>query len=206
MSDPKGMNGWRGARLSLDDVPQPPLTTDTPFSTSTSCFPSPPQASSISSIEELLPIDFQDQSHHFDSPHHISPDDVTSDPILNKLAKGQGLLTGDKVRPISRDQPTAHRPAFKARPAPTNMMDKDAGPKMSKAAALRMGLAWDAKKIGGERKAVDFANTPGHKRNNLSLVSAHVPYKSEAKDLTDYRISPRYPAPRWLLVRTAHLS
>lgn len=153
-------------RLSLDDQPPLPLLSDTPFTSNTSEFASPPLASSTSSVEQLLPIDFEDQLHPFTDAQNIPSEDIQSDPILAKLAKGQGLIS-----PPSRSQ-VGSSSAFRAKPAPSNMMDSGVvGPRMSKAAASRQGLQWDEKQGGRERREVDFGNTPGHKRNNLSLVS-----------------------------------
>jgi hypothetical protein len=155
--------------LSPDNQPQPPFLVDTPFTPCTSNFTSPILASSVSSVDEILPVHYNDQQQHpFTDAQNISPDDIHSDPILKRLAKGQGLIaagqTSDTV-PCGRNET-----AFKAKPAPTNMMDRGVGPRLSKAAALRMGLEWDEKKGPGERRAIDFQDTPGHKRNNLSMV------------------------------------
>jgi hypothetical protein len=187
-------------RLSLDDHPQPPLLSDTPFTASTSGLPSPGLASSTASIEDILTSDTSDGPHPFGHAQDIYTEDVRSDPILNKLAKGQGLI------PVSPEASVGRNPSFKAKPAPANMRDQAVGPRMSKAAALRMGMEWEDKKPAGERRQVDFANTPGHKRNNLSMVSfCPLTLVRSGPQLTR-RISHPCLARLWRLVRTAHHS
>ena len=108
--------------------------------------------------------------------------DIRTDPILASLARKQ-VYTPPNAQP-------AH--VFRAKPAPA--LKDDAGPRMTKSAALRQGIKWEtttainprpvtvgtqgksSKNVlsgeeGRERKAVDFGRTPGHKRDGLSLVS-----------------------------------
>ena len=106
--------------------------------------------------------------------------DIRSDPILSSLARRQAQT------------PTNPPTAFKAKPAPSTLRQEGVGPRMTKAAALRLGLQWEGNTVGSgkisktvssgeegpagrERKEVDFANVPGHKREGLGIVSpSHV--------------------------------
>ena len=87
--------------------------------------------------------------------------DVKSDPILLSLAKKQ------QSRPRTSDLPKSASTSFKARPAP-RVVD-GAGPRMTKAAALRQGLKWES--AVEKKEEVVFVNTPGHKREGLNIVS-----------------------------------
>lgn len=82
--------------------------------------------------------------------------DHIADPILRNLA----------------DQQTDTR--FCAQPAPSSTYEEGLGPRLSKSAALRMGLQWEdpreTRRVSGEEVPVDFDNVPGHKRSNLDLV------------------------------------
>lgn len=80
----------------------------------------------------------------------ITKEDVAADPILHDLADSQG----------SQD---------------SNFRYSGLGPRLSKAAALRMKLKWedprDVRRVSGEDVPVNFDNVPGHKRAGLELVS-----------------------------------
>lgn len=144
--------------LTLDQPVALPNLTTTPQTATSSPLLSP--TSFPESAEHLLP-ETSSVAHPYTDSQNLSSDDIRSDPILSKMAKQQGLM------PLSPPSTLG----FKAKPAPTGMRDK-VGPRMSKAAALRIGVEWEGRRAGeGERRPVDFGNTPGHKRNNLSLVS-----------------------------------
>ena len=100
--------------------------------------------------------------NHVDETQSLTYTDVKSDPILLSLAKKQ------QSRPRTSDLPKSASTSFKARPAP-RVVD-GAGPRMTKAAALRQGLKWET--MGAEKKEeVVFHSTPGHKREGLNIVS-----------------------------------
>ena len=111
----------------------------------------------------------------------LTAKDIRTDPILASLARKQVYTPPNASVP----------PVFRAKPAPT--VKEGAGPRMTKAAALRQGVKWEGPtssaqvtaagvpgrslktvssgEEGRERKEVDFAHTPGHKRDGLTLVS-----------------------------------
>ncbi|GMK59291.1 hypothetical protein CspeluHIS016_0703060 [Cutaneotrichosporon spelunceum] len=77
-------------------------------------------------------------------PHGgITPDDIADDPILRDLAEAE------------------------------NFRYSGLGPRLSKSAALRMGLKWedprDHRRVSGEEVPVNFDNVPGHKRVGLTV-------------------------------------
>ncbi|KLT39767.1 hypothetical protein CC85DRAFT_330452 [Cutaneotrichosporon oleaginosum] len=78
------------------------------------------------------------------APHgDITTDDIAADPILRDLAEHD------------------------------NLRYSGLGPRLSKSAALRMGLKWedprDHRRVSGEEVPVNFDNVPGHKRVGLAL-------------------------------------
>ncbi|BEI81924.1 hypothetical protein CcaverHIS002_0210840 [Cutaneotrichosporon cavernicola] len=78
------------------------------------------------------------------APHgSITKDDIAADPILRDLAEGE------------------------------NLRYSGLGPRLSKSAALRMGLKWEDprehRRVSGEEVPVNFDNVPGHKRVGLAL-------------------------------------
>ncbi|KAK1921743.1 hypothetical protein DB88DRAFT_513014 [Papiliotrema laurentii] len=89
--------------------------------------------------------------------------EVQADPILAALAKQQ---QGLPKQPPKSDL----TPAFKARPAPKASLADGAEPRMTKAAALRLGLPWEDKRPRKSAAAATVpADIPGHKRSSLSL-------------------------------------
>ena len=80
-------------------------------------------------VEELLEHDLSS----------LKSADVKADPILMSLAKQQGR-PGSQASKGSQRTITAEPSAFKARPAPVRQ--ENAGPRMTKSAALRQGLEW----------------------------------------------------------------
>ncbi|KAK4688506.1 hypothetical protein P7C73_g1617, partial [Tremellales sp. Uapishka_1] len=117
------------------------------------------------STADLAPLSV-DEPHPFDT-QEITSTDVQSDPILSSLAKHQSMKDIKAVPPAG-----VVKSGFKARPAPTTMRTEGMGPRMTKSAALRLGLAWDKdnKPKGGAAalKAAagsGFDAIPGHKRN-----------------------------------------
>jgi hypothetical protein len=158
----------------------PPLIPDqTPFTDSSSTFPTP-AIIDTDIVEAALTIPSPSEHEHDDDDEGTSPyrsetltsADIKCDPILSSLAKQQGHLT-----------PTSRQGAgFKAKPAPASTRAEGLGPRMTKAAALRQGLDWEASKaarspgvpaatgIATETTVTGFLNTPGHKRQGLDLV------------------------------------
>lgn len=68
---------------------------------------------------------------------------------------------------------------FSAQSAPASTYEEGLGPRLSKSAALRMGLQWEdpreARRVSGEEVPVDFDTTPGHKRSGLEVVCCFDP-------------------------------
>ena len=72
----------------------------------------------------------------------------------------------------------AKKPGFIARSLPSTHAAPDIVPRMSKAAALRQGIAYEAPKRVAptkERLAQTFANVPGHKRSETIQVASTAP-------------------------------
>ncbi|EIW71158.1 hypothetical protein TREMEDRAFT_67600 [Tremella mesenterica DSM 1558] len=92
----------------------------------------------------------------------LTSSDIKYDPILSSLARAQKVVDSPNT--------STRQNVFKAKPAPK--FSSDVGPRMTKSAALRQGLDWEAldKKHEKERKEVGFENTPGHKRAGLGLM------------------------------------
>jgi hypothetical protein len=110
----------------------------------------------------------------------ITPADIRKDLILSAIAKqqalvGKGPFTESKTRPKSM---------FKATPAPA-MGPPKVGPRMTKTAALRMGVPWEEPKraareareqagLSSQSKGVSQDKAPsgaaGHTRGRASLV------------------------------------
>lgn len=130
---------FRMNHLKLSDSPSAPalVPDDTPTETYASTFepttppfePHSPTAEHEDEVEELLEHDLSS----------LKSADIKADPILLALAKQQ-------ARPASQaskgSQGQVGPSAFKARPAPVRQ--EGAGPRMTKSAALRQGLVWEA--------------------------------------------------------------
>lgn len=99
----------------------------------------------------------------------ISRADVRKDPILSRLAESQG----NKIWPLLPDKPVT---PFKSRPAPTMTAVGRAGavgPRLSKAAALRMGV-WTPgvkNKSAGGQVGKDDNKDKGTMKTRPSMVS-----------------------------------
>jgi len=131
---------YRMNHLKLSDSPRAPglIPDDAPTETYASTFEptTPPfDAQSVSGdeqedeVEELLEHDLSS----------LKSADVKADPILMSLAKQQGR-PGSQGSKASQGTVTEGPSAFKARPAPVRQ--ENAGPRMTKSAALRQGLEW----------------------------------------------------------------
>jgi hypothetical protein len=98
----------------------------------------------------------------------LTSTDIRTDPILSNLAKHQSRTLS--TTPTQRGSIVN----FKARPAPSSV--GGVGPRMTKSAALRLGLNWDEIKpkretgVDGPEVEHGFDNIPGHKRTGLNLV------------------------------------
>ena len=102
----------------------------------------------------------------------LTSSDVRADPVLSHMAKQQA-----KQARAMPSTPTAAAPVtgFKARPAPATTHAEGRGPRMTKAAALRLGIKWEG---NGRSQTADasvgsvpgFGSTPGHKRAGLDIV------------------------------------
>jgi hypothetical protein len=125
--------------LRLSDSPRAPglIPDDTPTETYASTFepltppigPHSPTGEHDDEVEELLEHDLSS----------LKSADIKADPILLSLAKQQ-------ARPASQaskgSQGQVGPSSYKARPAPVRQ--EGAGPRMTKPAALRQGLTWEA--------------------------------------------------------------
>lgn len=144
---------YRMNHLKLSDSPRAPrlIPDDTPTETYASTFePTTPPFDGQSltgeeqedEVEELLELE-----HDLSS---LKLADVKADPILMSLAKQQGR-PGSQASKGSHGTATAGPSSFKARPAPVRQ--ENAGPRMTKSAALRQGLDW--KDATQARKSVE---------------------------------------------------
>jgi hypothetical protein len=167
--------------MDVSTSPPPLIPDQTPFTDSSSTFPTPATIDTdLVEAALTIPSPSHDEQEHDDgvtSPYRsetLTSADIKSDPILSSLAKQQGHLT----TPTSK-----HGAGFKAKPAPASTRAEGLGPRTTKAAALRQGLDWEASKAarspgvaattGAEAATVTatgFVNTPGHKRQGLDLV------------------------------------
>lgn len=88
---------------------------------------------------------------------------MKNDPILSSIAQKQVQET---VKNIPKG-------GFTAKPAPNSTYKGNAGPRMTKTAALRLGLKWEDVKPKREitEKSEEGKGTPGHKRTGLDIVS-----------------------------------
>ncbi|ODN79543.1 hypothetical protein L202_03500 [Cryptococcus amylolentus CBS 6039] len=115
-------------------------------------------------VEELvhpieMPVGLLDMSS-------LTPFDVKADPVLKSIAQKQEPA---KVKPSSAGT------GFVARPAPVKR--ENVGPRMTKAAALRQGLAWDEVKPKRDAQAKsekeeEEKGVPGYKRTGLNIYVA----------------------------------
>lgn len=140
------------SRLSCAD---PGMTPDvTPSMESVTCFDTPSMGEPPSRDEDEI-------VKHFDALS-LTSTDITSDPILRSLAKQQSSMQSEK-------NPSVAAPAnFKAKLAPK--LVEGAGPKLTKAAALRQGLIWEVTR-NEKKEDVVFDQVPGHKSTGLGTVS-----------------------------------
>jgi hypothetical protein len=153
--------------LKLTDSPTPALVPDhTPSETYASTFE--PMTSPLDPLTPSASADQEDEVEEL--PEHdassLKSDDVKSDPILAALAKQQS-------RPVSRaslPQQTS-APAFKARPAPVRK--EGVGPRMTKSAALRQGLDWNA--MSSKAPAVDTGKPSLQQKDTPKPVSLVIP-------------------------------
>jgi len=126
--------------LKLSDSPRDPglMADDTYTETYASAFePTTPPFNTQS-----LPDDEQEDEVEELLEHDLSSlksADIKADPILMSLAKQQGR-PGSQASKGSQGTVTAGPSAFRARPAP--IRQENAGPRMTKSAALRQGLDW----------------------------------------------------------------
>lgn len=86
---------------------------------------------------------------------------MKNDPILSSIAQKQVQET---VKNIPKG-------GFTAKPAPNSTYKGNAGPRMTKTAALRLGLKWEDVKPKREitEKSEEGKGTPGHKRTGLDI-------------------------------------
>ncbi|KAK8847506.1 hypothetical protein IAR55_005364 [Kwoniella newhampshirensis] len=116
-------------------------------------------------VEQLLDAPDPIASRFIDNSS-LTSTDVKADPILSALARRQQ----------SQGQASAGTPTkvmFKARPAPSSTRAVGLGPKMTKSAALRLGLKWDEvrpRRVTGEKRDEVVKGTPGYKRVGLGIT------------------------------------
>ncbi|WVQ83172.1 hypothetical protein IAT38_005311 [Cryptococcus sp. DSM 104549] len=151
------------------DSPHPSLTPSTePTPSFSPGFPTTPRASSAHEdyIEELLDAD--PVAAEFIDTSSLTSTDVKHDPILASLAQQQHGGAGGKGGVGGDNKGGA---GFKAKPAPSTTRTVGLGPRMTKAAALRLGLKWDGIKPKREEKEKvdDGKGTPGYKRVGLGI-------------------------------------
>lgn len=165
----------------MDHSTSPPalVPDQTPFTDSASTFPTPATIDTdVVEAALTIPSPHDELDGDVPSPYRsetLTSADIKSDPILSSLAKQQGHLT-----------PTSRQGAgFRAKPAPASTRAEGLGPRMTKAAALRQGLDWEASKAARSpgvasatetTTATGFVNTPGHKRQGLDLVRPTSPF------------------------------
>jgi hypothetical protein len=144
---------FRMNHLKLSDSPRAPglLPDNTPTEIYASTFePTTPPFNSQNLSGEEQEEEVEELLEHDLSP--LKSADVKADPILMALAKQQAR-PGSQASKGSQGTATAGPSAFKARPAPVRQ--ENAGPRMTKSAALRQGLEWtDATQA---RKSVEVA-------------------------------------------------
>jgi len=137
--------------LKLSDSPHAPalISDDTPTEAYASAFEptTPPfDARSPSLIDDEQEDEVEELLDHGLSS--LKSPDIKADPILMCIAKQQ-------ARPTSQASKGSHDTAgpsgFKARPAPVRQ--ENAGPRMTRSAALRQGLEWTSS--SGTRKAAE---------------------------------------------------
>jgi hypothetical protein len=168
---------YRMNHLKLSDSPRAPglVPDDTHTETYASTFEptTPPfEAQSLSGdeqedeVEELLEHDLSS----------LKSADVKADPILMALAKQQGR-PGSQASRGSQGTVTAGPSAFKARPAPVRQ--ENAGPRMTKSAALRQGLEWTDATQARKAAEVPAAVKP---REAPKAVSSLIPKTTLAYD------------------------
>jgi len=161
---------YRMNHLKLSDSPRAPglIPDDTHTETYASTFEptTPPFDAQTTSgdehedeVEELLEHDLSS----------LKSADVKADPILLSLAKQQGR-PGSQASKGSQGTVSAGPSAFKARPAPVRQ--ENAGPRMTKSAALRQGLEWtDSTKA---RKAAEVPAAVKSREAPKLVSSLHV--------------------------------
>lgn len=115
-------------------------------------------------------LDEDEIIQHLDETLSLTSTDIKSDPILRSIAKQQSQtrLSQDQKAPS-----TSGTANFKARPAPRVL--EGAGPRMTRAAALRQGLPWDSLKVERKEEVVS-TGMPGHKRAGRSIVSLRIAF------------------------------
>lgn len=126
--------------LKLSDSPRAPglVPDDTPIETCAPVFePTTPPFDAQSRSDDEQEDEVEELLEHDLSS--LKSADVKADPILVSLAKQQGR-PGSQASKGSQGTVTAGPSAFRARPAP--IRQENAGPRMTKSAALRQGLEW----------------------------------------------------------------
>lgn len=142
-------------RLSFASLSNPGMTPDdTPLTQFTSTFDQhsprvPPSLDEDQIIE------------HLDETLSLTSADIRSDPILLALHKKQSR---PHLNPITKPSSST---TFRAKPAP-KIVD-GAGPRMTKAAALRQGLKWDPPKPE-KKEDVPAEKKAGQKRMSILTV------------------------------------
>lgn len=142
-------------------IATPSADTDTPPNTSITT-PATQTLSQEDLVEAILdPID--NVVADFVDTSSLTSTDVKNDPILSSIAQKQ-------VQGTIKNTPKA---GFKAKPAPSSTHKENVAPRMTKTAALRLGLNWDDVKPKREvaEKAEEAKETPGYKRTGLNIVS-----------------------------------
>lgn len=142
-------------------IATPSADTDTPPNTSITT-PATQTPSHEDLVEAILdPID--NVVADFVDTSSLTSTDVKDDPILSSIAQKQAQET-------IKNKPKA---TFKAKPAPGSTQKENVAPRMTKTAALRLGLNWDdvkpKRKVAEETE--EGKETPGYKRTGLNIVS-----------------------------------
>lgn len=143
-------------------IATPSADTDTPPNTSITT-PATQTLSQEDLVEAILdPID--NVVADFVDTSSLTSTDVKNDPILSSIAQKQ-------VQGTIKNTPKA---GFKAKPAPSSTHKENVAPRMTKTAALRLGLNWDDVKPKREvaEKAEEAKETPGYKRTGLNIKVA----------------------------------
>ncbi|WVN89349.1 uncharacterized protein L203_104572 [Cryptococcus depauperatus CBS 7841] len=125
----------------------------------TSQAPATPVSESKDYVEDMLILIKGKDAANMINSTLLTSLEVESDPVLSSLASKQAH---DSL------SCAAIKSSFKAKPVP-NFKD-NVGPKMTKAAALRLGLNWEDVKPRRETKSrEETKGTPGYKRTGLDI-------------------------------------